>query len=405
MRNRTLRETPASLKITSALWTALALLVIAPGTVSAVIESDLPVEVFVRTPPTPVKANGAVVLSYELHVTNFRAMDLSLEHVLVYDVADSVKPIARYPDDGPIAKVWHPGAPPAETEDPRIVHGGQRIVILFWLQVPQGRDVPRTLTHRLIFTIAEPKGGRVARMVEGGITPVVDRDLVPYAWPIHSGQWLEANGPSVNSDHRRAMHALDGRTFVAQRLALDLMKVGDDGRLWHTDPAKNENWYGYGQEVLAVDDGEVVQICDSIQENTPLSPTRAVRMTRANICGNFVVLKLREGEFVLLGHLKPGEITVKQGQRVKKGDVLGYIGNSGNSDAPHLHIHAIDGPAPLASEGIPYVFTEFTVLSSVKPEDLDGVLASGRLPVSDGKTLEVVHKREIPSGDEVIRIP
>jgi murein DD-endopeptidase MepM/ murein hydrolase activator NlpD len=51
---------------------------------------------------------------------------------------------------------------------------------------------------------------------------------------------------------------------------------------------------------------------------------------------------------------------VKVGQRVQPGDVLGLLGNSGNSNAPHLHFQLMDGPTPLGSEGIPHRFSAFT---------------------------------------------
>jgi murein DD-endopeptidase len=383
---------------------ALGLLLCALATPTrAFMPSDLPVELQVLTPPTPVHADGGIVLAYELHVTNFRETDLSLEHVLIYDQADTSRPLVTYPEDGPFAKIWHPGV--AGDSDPRIIHGGQRVVIFFWVTLPRGHDIPKSLSHRLVFAFVDPKGEELFRMVEGGVTPVVQRNIQAYLWPADSGNWLVANGPSVSSEHRLAMHALDGRTSVAQRFAADFMKIGPDGRLWHGSPTRNENWYGYGQPVRAVADGEVASVLDGVLENTPLAPTRAVRLTRTNISGNYVLLKVAEQEYVLYGHLVPGGITVKIGQRVKQGDVLGYIGNSGNSDAPHLHFHVVDGPAPLASEGIPYEFMEFHVLSPVKPTDLDSILSSGELPGLPAGQPEVDRKHEMPTGDMMIHVP
>jgi murein DD-endopeptidase MepM/ murein hydrolase activator NlpD len=43
---------------------------------------------------------------------------------------------------------------------------------------------------------------------------------------------------------------------------------------------------------------------------------------------------------VLLAHLKQGSVAVKGGQRVAAGDIVGAVGNSGNTDEPHLHVHA-----------------------------------------------------------------
>ena len=67
-----------------------------------------------------------------------------------------------------------------------------------------------------------------------------------------------------------------------------------------------------------------------------------------------------KGRFAFYAHLQPGSVRVKVGDTVKTGQVLGLLGNSGNSDAPHLHFHIMDGPRPLSSNGLPYRFSSFT---------------------------------------------
>lgn len=301
--------------------------------------------------------------------------------------------------------LWYAGLPPHDTDDVRVLHGGQRIVIFVWLRLPLTERAPKALTHRLLFKLTNSKGELVERAVEGGMTPVSEKPLAPYSWPAHAGEWLVANGPGATSDQRRALHALDGRTFVAQRFAVDLMMFGSDGRLWHTSPFQNENWYGYGQEVLAVAAGDVVSVTDSIPENTPLAPTRVVPMTRAKICGNCVVVKHGTGQYALYAHLKLHGVKVKVGDKVKPGDVLGYIGNSGNSDAPHLHFHVTDGPSPLAAEGVPFVIKEFTFLSSLPASDLDILLSSGTISTLRNRLDERMRKDEMPTENMVIRVP
>ena len=82
-------------------------------------------------------------------------------------------------------------------------------------------------------------------------------------------------------------------------------------------------------------------------------------MTIDQADGNFVVLDIGGGSYVLYAHMQPGSVTVKAGAKVKRGDVLGKVGNTGNTQAPHLHLHVMDGPSPLQSNGIPYVFDSF----------------------------------------------
>jgi murein DD-endopeptidase MepM/ murein hydrolase activator NlpD len=74
-----------------------------------------------------------------------------------------------------------------------------------------------------------------------------------------------------------------------------------------------------------------------------------------------VILDIGGGNYALYAHFQPGSIRVKEGDRVERGDVLALVGSSGNSLAPHLHFHVMDGPLSLASNGLPYVVDSFTV--------------------------------------------
>jgi murein DD-endopeptidase MepM/ murein hydrolase activator NlpD len=71
------------------------------------------------------------------------------------------------------------------------------------------------------------------------------------------------------------------------------------------------------------------------------------------------VAKLDGGLYMLYAHLQSGSLKVKKGDKIKRGDVIGLVGNSGNTSAPHLHFHVMDGPSQLTSEGVPYVIDAF----------------------------------------------
>ncbi len=90
-------------------------------------------------------------------------------------------------------------------------------------------------------------------------------------------------------------------------------------------------------------------------------------MNLDTMAGNFVELDVGSGHYCLYAHLQPGSLKVKAGDHVKRGQVLGLLGNSGNSTEPHLHFHVTDGPSPLGSEGVPYVIDAFELQNGQNP--------------------------------------
>ena len=97
---------------------------------------------------------------------------------------------------------------------------------------------------------------------------------------------------------------------------------------------------------------------DDIPDNPGEAKANALPDTLANLGGNRVVLDLGGGKFASYMHLQPRSIRVKVGESVRAGDVLALVGNSG-APAPHLHFQVNDGPGPMISEGLPYVFDTF----------------------------------------------
>jgi murein DD-endopeptidase MepM/ murein hydrolase activator NlpD len=84
-------------------------------------------------------------------------------------------------------------------------------------------------------------------------------------------------------------------------------------------------------------------------------------MNLANIAGNHVVEDIGGGLYAGYAHMIPGTVTVKAGERVHRGQVLGRLGNSGNSSEPHLHIQVCDAPTFLICEGVPMEFKRMSL--------------------------------------------
>jgi hypothetical protein len=195
----------------------------------------------------------------------------------------------------------------------------------------------------------------------------VSTELPEITPPLRGENWLAVNGPSNTSHHRRAMLVLDGVPHVGQRYAIDWVKVGKDLKSFHGDPKDNRNYLCFGADALAVADGVVVELKDGIPENVPNAPP-AVPVTLETVAGNHIDLDLGGGVYAMYAHLQPASLRVKLGDRVKRGQVIASVGNTGNSTEPHLHFQLMDRNSPLASEGIPYALSEYRQTTHIRGE-------------------------------------
>lgn len=119
----------------------------------------------------------------------------------------------------------------------------------------------------------------------------------------------------------------------AQKNAFDIVITDQKGKTFKTDGKTNEDYYAFGKELIAPCDAEVVLAVDGVKDNIPgeLNPIY--------VPGNTVILKTANNEYLFFAHFKQNSIVVKQGQKVKQGELLGLCGNSGNSSEAHLHFH------------------------------------------------------------------
>ncbi|MGG0671118.1 M23 family metallopeptidase [Lederbergia citrisecunda] len=134
--------------------------------------------------------------------------------------------------------------------------------------------------------------------------------------------------------------------YENQRYAYDFV-IMTEYSSYEGDPTLNESYYAFGKEYLVPADGTVVQVENSVKDNEPVG-----RMNQKQPLGNYVILDHGNKEFSYLAHFKYQSIVVKEGDKVKKGDLLGLVGNSGNSSEPHIHFHVADSPDPMTSKSI-----------------------------------------------------
>ncbi|CAN5451872.1 hypothetical protein BH20ACI1_BH20ACI1_18370 [soil metagenome] len=116
-----------------------------------------------------------------------------------------------------------------------------------------------------------------------------------------------------------------------QRFAFDMLKTDASGKTHKGDGSQNNDYYAFGQEIIAPANGIVTYMVDGIQDNKP------GEMNKMYVPGNLVIIKHADGEYSLFAHFKQNSIRVKVGDKLTKGQTIGLCGNSGNSSEPHLH--------------------------------------------------------------------
>jgi murein DD-endopeptidase len=327
------------------------------------------VEVVCPVPPIPVTIGKNKVLVYELHVTNFDVVPLTLQRVSIFTAHEHPEQIATLEEESLSAAMTRVGTPmvaqggsKAGEQDARTIISGGRSVVFLWIEFPINRQIPSNLRHRLVFS-SSPAGTDkpIEATLEDFLVPINQGRVPILSPPFRGGIWVAGDGPANGSNHRRSIFAIDGYIYSPERFAIDWDKIGSNRDTRHNGNTKNENWWGWGEPILAVADGEVTEAVDEFPDNTPgiLPP-----VTLDNIAGNHIILRITQNRFVGYAHLQRGSIKVRTGDHVHRGDVLGLLGNSGNSTAPHLHFQVTDHKSFLQSQGVPFVFAGFTYLGS-----------------------------------------
>jgi murein DD-endopeptidase len=384
-------------------WIAIAcsLLIFSAGT-EAADTPELPAMIEARVPvdPAPVLAKGANHLLYEIIFTNYLPMTVTLSRVEVRGDDAGGPTLITYEGDELAENILLIANRRAEPDERAQIAAGGSAMVYVLIRIPASEAVPEKLHQRATFSI--DAGGQVRTGQVDLSTPVLPpNEVFVLGPPLKGGPWLAGHGLSNTAGHRRTAMPLDGRPDIAQRFAVDYVMVGKDNRLFEDDFLVNANHYAYDHEVLAVADGVVTHVLDDIPENVPGEDSRAIQITIDNATGNAVILDIGGGRYAVYAHLIPGSLRVGVGDRVRRGDVIARLGNSGNSTGPHLHFHLVDRNAVLAAEGLPYVHLSFTWLGDCHMDDAQDEM--GELPCEMGEPTP--RYGELPVRDDLIEFP
>ena len=359
------------------------------------------IDVRVGVAPTPFRgSDGQTHLAYELIITGVSGTEgARFERVEVFGEFDA-KPLLSYAREDLDERVMRPEA------DPKVRYGrrvptGTTALIHVWITLANDQAVPRTLRHS--FTISGDDGSAVAadeaRVDVHAATPLV------VGSPFRRGAWLAHNGPGQHrSAHWGSALVNERGAKIPQRYAIDFIGVDDHGSAVRGDFRKsaNEDWIGFGQEVLAVVDGVVFEARDGLTDNQPLvEPPRPSSPSAAASYGNYVIVEVNDRTFVHYVHLQRTSVAVKTGQAVRRGEVIGRLGNSGNTNGAHLHFNITDGPSPEAAQGLPFVFDNFEFLGRTTA----GIALGAEPSAGNAQFAPSKRGKALPLDGAVVRFP
>ncbi len=192
--------------------------------------------------------------------------------------------------------------------------------------------------------------GRIAGLLFTPRRPALttpERNAVKLGLPVKDAWFVFWGGDTKALNY----HVID----ESQRRAFDFVVVDADGRTHRGDGTKNEDYLAWGREIVAPADGVIAEAIDGVRDNEP------GKMNPYATIGNAIIIVHAKDEVSLLAHFKRGSVRPKAGDRVRRGDVLGLCGNSGNSSEPHVHYHLMNSATMPEASGIKVFFERVRV--------------------------------------------
>jgi hypothetical protein len=318
---------------------------------------------------TPVPgADGKYHVVYELTFTNARPATATLKKIVILDADTPTKSITAYEGNELLTHLRTLGNTAASS--PEIEFNGSRLFLIH-LAFNAQAEVPRRLVHHVeLLGAAGAAPDPTPAPSSYTVTPFPLDTRLPVIGPPLAGKgWVAVNGCcDADGAHRKTVLPVNGGLYIAQRYAIDWMRLDEAGRLVHGNPADVHSYPCYGDDILAIADGSVVSTLNTLDDQIPGTLPDPKTITVQNVDGNHVVLDIGNGFFAFYAHMQKGSVTVRPGDQVKRGQVLGKLGNSGNTSAPHLHFHIMSGPSVLGSNGLPYVIDRFQLAGQISKE-------------------------------------
>lgn len=209
------------------------------------------------------------------------------------------------------------------------------------------------------------------------------------------GEWLAPNTPgkkipSHGTDQLAETYAFDFLQVDWDRAGYPFYDASVIEYLYHGVPLNR--CYGWGKDVYAPCDGQIIQARDGYLERQKVNWLSDLLVAVTNyrklesgtidiqaLAGNNVIMGCGNTSiYAAFAHLKQGSITVTAGTIVKKGQIIGKIGHSGNSTAPHLHFQLMNSPDVITAKGVPCAFERYEIFQDNQWKEVTNGIPSNR---------------------------
>jgi len=312
-------------------------------------------------------------LVYELTITNTGTATAALQKIEVVSPDAPNQVFATFEGASLLTRLRTAGRGPELTSS-QIEFSATRLFLIDFT-VDATTRLTTTLLHRFTVLAAGPPGSPKDQTVlqTYTIAPIaLTTDVTILGPPLSGKHWVALNGCCAASGvHRGTGMPVNGEIYFAQRFAIDWMLLDANAKFDTGDGKSVEDYADYGAKVIAVADGTVVETLSTLDNQIPGTLPDPKTITIQNVDGNHIVLDLGHGKYAFYAHLQKGSLLVAKGDHVKRGQPLALLGNTGNTSAPHLHFHLMNGTSVLGSSGLPYVLDHFELAGQLSAERFD----------------------------------
>jgi hypothetical protein len=324
----------------------------------------------IGTPRYVRASDGRIHVDYDLLLTNSFVGDLTLKRLQIRSGGRILQDL----DAAALAAHAHPLL--RESQPLSVIPPSSSAMVLIDIPLRRHAKAPRQLNHRISYSLPAdtPANALIdSTVVQGPSLKVPRQPALKIASPLRgSGWWAGGGCCDPGQRHRGMILARNGTLLTPEMFDIDWLQIANGG-IFSGDGKALSDYPGYGAKVYAATAGKVVKMVNDKPEAPLTGPSRELDGTD-DFAGNQVVIRIDRDRYAFYAHFQPGTVRVRVGQRVRTGQVLGLLGNSGNSSAPHLHFGIHDGPLPATSNSLPFQIDRYRYEGSAEFNEADGTV-------------------------------